>query len=283
MDARSGWVDTHFHVVADAQRHPMLPSRSYTPAAAPLSAWRRTLGPCGVTHGVLVQPSVYGTDNRALLATLAEGEGRLVGVAAVDAGVSDTELDRLAAAGVRGVRMAHFEPGDPRARGGLVPLQAFDALEPRLAERGLHLDLFTDSRLLPAIAHRLRRARVPVVIDHMGRAPAALGTEHEGLRTLAGLMLDAPVWVKLSGIANVSTLGPRYDDARRVHETLIDAATGRLMWGSDWPHTRPGATPPDTVALLDLAWRWTPAEHRDGVFQGHARRLYGLPDSPEAA
>jgi predicted TIM-barrel fold metal-dependent hydrolase len=44
----------------------------------------------------------------------------------------------------------------------------------------MHLDLFTDSRLLPGIADRLMRSRVPVVIDHMGRAPASLGAEHEG-------------------------------------------------------------------------------------------------------
>ncbi|HWH92787.1 MAG TPA: amidohydrolase family protein, partial [Baekduia sp.] len=132
----------------------------------------------------------------------------LVGVAAVEADVPDGELDRLAAAGVRGVRMAHFEPGDPRAMGGFVPLAAFDALEARLADRGMHLQLFTDSRLLPALAPRIRRSRVPVVIDHMGRAPARLGADHEGIQALAGLMRDGPVWVKLSGIANVSDAGP---------------------------------------------------------------------------
>src|SRR5688572_12072578 len=144
-----GTVDCHFHVIAPADAAPMLPGRSYTPAPASLDEWRATMSPLGVTHGVVVQPSFYGTDNRVLLAALAQARGTLVGVAAVDAGVSDAELDRLAQAGVRGVRMAHFEAGDPRAMGGFVPLVAFDALEGRLAERGMHLDLFTDSRLLP--------------------------------------------------------------------------------------------------------------------------------------
>src|SRR5512146_833858 len=112
----------------------MLPGRSYTPAQASLGDWRAALSPLGVTRGVVVQPSVYGTDNRVLLAALDEGRGALVGVAAVEADVSDVELDRLATAGVRGVRMAHFEAGDPRAMGGFVALGAFDALEDRLAE-----------------------------------------------------------------------------------------------------------------------------------------------------
>lgn len=270
-------VDAHFHVIAAPQQWPMRAERSYTPPPAPLSAWRETLAPQGVTHGVVVQPSVYGTDNRVLLAALAEGAGRLVGVAAVAADVSDAELDRLVAAGVRGVRMAHFTAGDPRALGGFVPWRdTFDALEPRLHARGLHLQLFTDARLLPALADRLAGARVPVVIDHMGRTPASLGTDHDGLRTLAALLRDAPVWVKLSGIANLSDDAPLHEDARRVHEVLVAAAPHRLVWGSDWPHTRPAGAAPCTRALLALARRWTPVEHQDAIFRGNAARLYGL-------
>jgi predicted TIM-barrel fold metal-dependent hydrolase len=249
-------VDSHFHVIAPLERAPMHPARSYTPAAASLDEWQRTVAPLGVTRGVVVQPSFYGTDNRVLLEALEEGAGALVGIAAVDADVADAELDRLAAAGVRGVRMAHFEPGDPRAMGGFVPLAAFDALESRLAERGLHLQLLTDSRLLPAIERRLVRSRVPVVIDHLGRAPARLGARHEGVRALARLMREGPAWVKLSGIANVSDAAPGYEDARAVHDALVEAAPERLVWGSDWPHTRPAGQRPETAALASLFHAW---------------------------
>lgn len=260
-----GIVDCHFHLIAPADRSPMFPGRSYTPAPASLGDWCATLAPLGVTQGVVVQPSFYGTDNSVLLAALQEGRGRLVGVAAVDAEVSDAGLDRLAAAGVRGVRMAFFKPDDPRAMGGFVALSAFDALEERLAERGMHLQLFTDSRLLPAIAQRLVRSRVPVVIDHMGRAPAALGTAHEGIAALVQLMREGPVWVKLSGIANISDAGPAYDDARAVHQALVAAAPQRLVWGSDWPHTRPAGLRPQTAALMQLFHDWTAPALRDQI------------------
>jgi predicted TIM-barrel fold metal-dependent hydrolase len=276
-------VDSHFHVVAATQRFPMLPQRSYTPAPASLAQWRETLGPGGVTHGVVVQPSFYGTDNRVVLSALGEGGGRLVGIAAVAADVSDAELDRLAAAGVRGVRMAWFEPADPRARAGLVPLQAFDRLEDRLRERGLHLQLFTDSRLLPAIADRLVRSSVPVVIDHMGRAPASLGADHAGLRVLASLVCDGPVWVKLSGVANISNQGPGYEDARAVHEALVAACPERLLWGSDWPHTRPGGAAPHSLSLIDLALSWTPVAHHDAILWRNAARLYRFEHAPQGA
>jgi predicted TIM-barrel fold metal-dependent hydrolase len=273
---RVGIVDCHFHVIAPADRMPMLPGRSYTPVPASLGDWRDTLSPLGVTHGVAVQPSIYGTDNRVLLAALEEGCGSLVGVAAVDADVSDAELDRLAGAGVRGVRMAHFEPGDPRAMGGFVRLEAFEALEDRLAERGMHLQLFTDSRLLPAIAQRIERSRIPVVIDHMGRAPARLGVTHEGIAALAQLMRSGPVWVKLSGVANVSDAAPGYDDARAVHEALLAAAPDRLVWGSDWPHTKPAGERPRTIALMQLFHDWTPPPLRDQIASHNAVRLYRL-------
>ena len=58
-------------------------NRSHTPAPASRSDWQDALLPCGVTHGVVVQPSFYGTDNRVLVVALEEGRGRLVGVAAV--------------------------------------------------------------------------------------------------------------------------------------------------------------------------------------------------------
>lgn len=270
------WVDCHFHVIAPADRHPMHAGRSYTPAPASLSDWRTVLSPLGVARGVVVQPSIYGTDNGVLLAALDEAGGDLVGIAAVDADVSDAALDRLAAAGVRGVRMAHFEAADPRAMGGFVGFAAFDALEDRLHERGLHLQLLTDSRLLPAMADRLARSRVPVVIDHMGRAPASLGAAHDGLRVLIELMRGGPVWTKLSGIANLSSATPAYDDARAVHDALVSGAPGRLVWGSDWPHTKPAGDRPRTEALMRLFLQWTPPALHGPIAAANAKRLYGL-------
>ncbi len=271
-----GIVDCHFHVIAPTDHAPMAPGRSYTPAPTSVDAWRATLAPLGVTHGVVVQPSFYGTDNRVLLQALEEGQGRLVGVAAVGADVPDAELDRLVAAGVRGVRVAHFAPGDPRALGGFVRWEAFEALEPRLAERGLHLQLFTDSRLLPALAARIRRSRVPLVVDHMGRTPARLGAAHEGLRALVELMRDGPVWVKLSGIANLSDSGPAYEDARPIHEALVAAAPDRLVWGSDWPHTKPAGERPGTSTLMQRFRQWTPEAARTRIEWTNAVRLYRL-------
>jgi len=270
-----GIADCHFHVIAPADRFAMADDRSYTPAPAPLAAWRSTLAPLGVTQGVVVQPSVYGVDNRVLLAALAQGEGRLVGIAAVAPDLSDRALDALVMAGVRGVRMAHVEAGDARAMRGFVPFEAFDALEGRLLDRGLHLQLLTDSRWLPGIAARLARAKVQVVIDHMGRTPAALGSHHTGFTTLCRLLADGAVWVKLSGVANISSAAPAYEDARAIHDRLLATNPERLVWGSDWPHTRPSGAAPQTASLLSLFHDWTPSTRdRERILQRNPQALY---------
>lgn len=270
-------VDCHFHVVGPLAQFPMLASRSYPPHEAPLSAWKATLGPLGITRGVLVQPSFYGTDNRGVLAALAQAGPALVGVGAVSQEVSETELDALAAAGVRGVRFAHFEPGDTRGLAGFVPLSALPSLAPRLRARSMHADLLTDSRLLPGIAELLRAAALPVVLDHMGRAPAHLGAAHSGIDALKSLLHEGWLWVKLSGIANISQQAPGYADAQAIHETLVAANPERLVWGSDWPHTRPHGELPRTAQLLERFMDWTPQERlREQILCENPEQLYRL-------
>ena len=271
-----GSVDCHFHVIGPAARFPLHPSRAYTPPEASVAAWRETLAPLGFTHGVVVQPSVYGTDNAALLAALTEGAGALVGVGAASGSVADAELDALASAGVRGLRFAHFEPGDPRALPGFVPVSELRELAPRLRERNLHADLFTDARLLADIAPLLRDAGVPVVIDHMGRTPSALGIAHTGIAQLRELLAQGWCWVKLSGLANVSARAPTYDDARPMHDWLVDNFCERLVWGSDWPHTRPTGNQPVSSAVYERFVAWTPDSARQSILVDNPCRLYRI-------
>jgi predicted TIM-barrel fold metal-dependent hydrolase len=271
-----GSVDCHFHVIGPAANFPLHPSRAYTPPEASVPAWRAALAPLGFTHGVVVQPSIYGTDNAALLAALTQGAGDLVGVAAATDAVSDEALDALVSAGVRGLRFAHFEPGDARALPGFVPVAELRKLAPRMRTRNLHADLFTDSRLLGDIAQLLGDAGVPVVIDHLGRTPSTLGVAHEGVSQLREILEEGWCWVKLSGVANVSDRAPTFDDARPMHEWLVDNFSDRLVWGSDWPHTRPNGKHPDTRSIYGCLLAWTPEDKRRSVLLNNPRHLYRL-------
>ena len=111
--AADGW-DCHVHVFEAGA--PLRPGH-YRPVDRPLAAIEALAAAQGIGHLVLVQPSVYGTDNSVLMRALAAGGGRHRGVVVVDASVSDTELDRFHAAGVRGIRFNLVSPaghsGDP--------------------------------------------------------------------------------------------------------------------------------------------------------------------------
>ena len=61
-----GACDTHAHICGPADAFPYAEERIYTPPDSTLDDYLHLLGVLGIDRAVLVQPSVYGTDNRAL-------------------------------------------------------------------------------------------------------------------------------------------------------------------------------------------------------------------------
>lgn len=227
-----GW-DTHVHVFdASAQVQP----GHYQPADHPLSAIEALAQAHGVGHLVLVQPSVYGTDNRVLCAALSETPGRHRGVAVVDASVTDAELDHLHAVGVRGVRFNLVSPvGNPAA--DLLPLA------PRLQARGWHVQWYAHPAHLPAIAHVHQQTDLVCVLDHLAGMHAALPDTDPAWDTLAQLAAQG-AWVKLSGWYRLQAQAPYASLVPHIQHVAA-LFEQRMVWGSDWPHTffAPGQAP----------------------------------------
>jgi len=98
-------ADCHMHVFGPFDRFPLAAERAYNVAEAPLEAHERIKAELGIERTVLVQASGYGFDNRAMLAALAKlgARGRAVAVLALE--TSREELEKLHAAGVRGLRL----------------------------------------------------------------------------------------------------------------------------------------------------------------------------------
>ena len=94
------------------------------------------------------------------------------------------------------------------------------------------------SRLLPALAPRLLAARVPVVIDHMGRTMADKGVGYAGFRDFCEKLKTGRYWCKLSGAdrntRGASGKGASFDDTAAFMQALVAANPDRLVWGSDW-------------------------------------------------
>src|SRR5262249_45351549 len=95
-------ADCHIHIYDS--RFPTAPNAMLLPPDAHIDDYLVVQRRLGTARTVLVQPSTYGTDNRCMLHALARMGAAARGIAVVDADVTDAELQRLAAAGVHGIR-----------------------------------------------------------------------------------------------------------------------------------------------------------------------------------
>ncbi|ALM84818.1 amidohydrolase [Bordetella sp. N] len=265
--------DAHAHVVsADSATYPVVANRSYTPVPTPESDYLAMLDGTGMARGVLVQISVYGTDNRYMVEVLRRHPARLRGIAVVAPDVSERELTALHDAGVRGLRLNVLF-------GGGVGFDAMETLAAKIEQMGWHLQLLVDARQFPDLMPRLTKLTLPVVVDHMGHMPVELGTDHAGFKAMKHLMVNHGWWAKLSGAYRVSGLGENGHDIAAAAVTdwaqaLVDAAPDRLVYGSDWPHVATSPMP-DAGVLRNLLATWIPDEStRRKVLVENPARLY---------
>lgn len=271
-DLPRGACDTHAHVVAaDREAYPVVPERTYTPHPATEQAYLAMLDAQGMTRGVLVQISVYGTDNRYMLQVLRRHPDRLRGIGVVAPSVTDAELEMMHAAGVRGLRINVLF-------GGGIGFDAMETLARRIQGLGWHMQFLMDARQLPALMPRMRKLPVPGVIDHMGHMPVAEGIHSAGFEAMRSLLRDHGWWAKLSGAYRISDRhDTAHDDVTAWARALIEAAPERLVWGSDWPHVHlPRMV--DTGLLRNQLAQWAPdPETRRRILVDNPQRLYGFP------
>jgi 2-pyrone-4,6-dicarboxylate lactonase len=243
--------DTHLHVFGPQQRYPLRPGVTTAPWWATWDAYHAIAGPLGLDRQVLVQPSLYGADNRCLLDALeAAGAGRARGVVQLDdsgTGPADRELDRWHALGVRGLRVNCFPLGQARhsVQSPMRPEPGWtEAVLPRLRrhgalarELGWHLDLLAPGWLVVEALPALRELPVNFVLAHLGLFPAREGPDQPGFRALLDLMTDGPgrCWVKLSGPYRISGQ-EGFADVGPMARALLAAAPDRVLWGTDFPH-----------------------------------------------
>ncbi|MBY0613789.1 MAG: amidohydrolase family protein [Beijerinckiaceae bacterium] len=265
----AGAVDTHAHVIGLPPAYPFVAERSYTPPAASPELYLSMLDATGMSHGVLIQVSVHGTDNRLMVETLRSNRERLRGIAVVALGQKDSAYRELKEAGVVGLRINDLFGGGV----GFDALADYGAL---CRELGWHLQFLTDARLLPDRASAFGRLPVPIVVDHMGHFPTSAGLGDPGFQTLLSLVRDGG-WVKLSGAFRTSLEAYPYRDTVPFARALAEAAPDRCLWGSDWPHVAHYKPMPNVGDLLDVLHDWLPDEAtRNTVLVDNPQRLYGF-------
>lgn len=240
--------DSHVHVFDAAAS---VAAGHYRPAHRPLVDIEQLAQSHGLSRLVLVQPSVYGTDNTVLLDALRAGQGRHRGVVVLPPSVGDAELAAMHALGVRGVRFNLVSPvGDSLKAGeGQSVQDSFQALAPQLRALGWHVQWYASPDDLPTIAALHAASPVPAVLDHLAGMHAGVAPDHTAWLALKQLAARG-AWVKLSGWYRLGAAAPyeALDDSIRKVARLFDQ---RMVWGSDWPHT---AFAPDALPAYASTW-----------------------------
>ncbi|MFM9971023.1 MAG: amidohydrolase family protein [Burkholderiales bacterium] len=263
-----GSCDCHFHVFGDTVKYPPKLQRTYEPPAANFADLRRMHDTLGISRGVIVQPAVYGTDNRLLSDSLV-GQANYRGVAAIDDSVSDDELARLNRAGVRGIRFQ---------LSGATDMAMVNRCIERIRPLGWQVKLGGSAEDLLRHAQSLRALDIPVVIDHLGTPDFALGLDQLGFRFVLEMLTRDNWWILLSNGDRRSLTGPPWSDVAPYVRAALAVAPSRALWASDWPHllyAKPEV--PNDGDLLELLYRLVPDQGLlEKILVENPAKLYGF-------
>lgn len=284
FDVPPGACDCHVHVFGDPKQFPFFAGRTYTPETALVPELRQLLKSLRLDRVVIVQPSVYGTDNSCTVDGLRQLGNRARGVAVVDDRTSGAELDALGKAGVRGIRLNLATSGitDPAAARG-----RFEAAVALAQSRNWHIQFNTQLSIIEALSQQFLASPVPLVIDHFGGAVAARGLDQPGFGALVNLVKAGNAYVKISGSADSVSTRDDLADVAPFARALVAANPQRVLWGTNWPHPGstqvPGRKPTDLAVhvqtddgkVLNMLPVWVPdAATRKLILVDNPARLY---------
>lgn len=267
--------DTHAHIMGPKAKYAYSPARIYTPPDCLLSDYLHMLDTIGIERAVLVQPSVYGTDNTVMLEAMKTAVGRLRGVAVVEEDIGEDELQTLNAAGVRGVRVNIVDVKDRKP--GTLPMKPLTQLARRIAPLGWHMEFLMHADEFPDLDETFADFPVEIVLGHLGYLTIGKPVDDPGFRALLRLMKAGRAWVKLTGPYRITAEPLPYPPTVPFVHALVEANRERVIWGTDWPHVMLKGSMPNDGELADLLAAWLPDPGlRQQVLVKNPEKLYGF-------
>ncbi|WP_298212692.1 amidohydrolase family protein [Acidovorax sp.] len=274
-----GSIDAHCHVFGPTAEFPFAPERKYTPGEASKQQLFALRDHLGFARNVIVQASCHGADNSAMLDACRSSAGRARGVATVRRSISDSELETLHQAGVRGVRfnfvkrLVDFTPRDE-----LLEIAG------RIARFGWHVVIYFEASDLPELWDFFTALPTTVVVDHLGRPDVTKPINGPEFELFVKFMRDHPnVWSKVTCPERLSVAGPpalngeqaAYSDVVPCMRHIVETFPDRVIWGTDWPHPNLKDHMPDDGLLVDFIPRiavTTELQHK--LLVANPMRLY---------
>jgi len=270
-------IDAHAHVwSSDPATYPWQPILAHVPPPtllAPVERMKADMDRAGVDKVVLVQPSVYGWDNRYLMECLAGAPGRFLGICLINPR-SNTPLDDLkrwcGPGGCQGLRLNTIRQGDLSWLAADERRPLFAALEALNLSLSFHMDIDQ----APVVAElAARHPAIPFIIDYLGGEVLARSDASIYLDLLA---LRPNVYFKLLCVAEDARTPYPFPDIVPFYRAVLERfGAARVLYGSDYPGVC-------TVCSYEQAVDWgrnfagLSNDERALVMGGTAARLFGL-------
>lgn len=268
-DHASTLCDCHAHIFGDRALYPLAPNANYAPTNATVNSYRDLLEDLAIERCVLVQPSIYGTDNRCMLDALRVLGPRARGIAVIAPDTDDAQLEEMHRLGVRGIRLNTLPAGGPS-------LDRLPDLEQRVHPLNWHVQILLRQDNLLADFEKIAKTSVTIVLDHF--ASFSPGSGEEELDALFHLASKKDIWIKLSApylFSDCSSQDLAY--YARFVDKALQVMPDRLLWASDWPHPALKNAAIGTRQLKELLSDWVPCERlRARISMENPKRLYGF-------
>jgi len=249
-----GTIDTHCHVFGPQAEFSFAPERKYTPCDGGKEQLFTLRDHLGISRNVIVQATCHGADNTAMVDAVEASGGRARGIATVRPDITDAELHRLHAAGVRGVRFNFL-----RRLVDTTPKDDLTTIAEKVAPLGWHIVLYFESADLHELEGYFGSLPTPLVVDHMGRPDVTEPVDGPEFARFLRFVERNTVWVKVTCPERLSVTGPAALDGQRhayadvvpFARRAVEEFPDLVLWGTDWPHPNLTDHMPDDGLLVD--------------------------------
>ncbi|WEW54689.1 hypothetical protein PRK78_000111 [Emydomyces testavorans] len=275
--------DSHMHII-DPQRYPLAANAQYQPQTHTLSEATQFESTLGIPNLVLVQPSIYGLDNSCLLDALRElgphHRGR--GVVVIDPpNIRPDTLRAWHQLGVRGARLNLQSVGTQLSAEALA--RSVRQHADIIRALGWVLQLYIPLSSVPALVDVVPGLGVRVCLDHFA-SPALPATSDagssvfdpyslSGFAELISLLEQGSTYVKISAPYRLSE-DPDLKQLGVMVKELMRVAPDRLVFATDWPHTRFEGLDISPFVEKCLGWCGGDTGLVDKLFRWNAEELW---------
>ena len=307
-----GTIDCHMHIIPpDFDKFPLASTAQYKPFPHTLDDatefYTKTSGlNIDTPRCVLTQVSIYGKDNSALLSGVAELGINGRGVIECDPNhLSVDQMNVWWSQGVRGVRLNFVSIGRSIDKHELKSL--LESYVQKLAQwkhpeeetKKWVVEMYLPFKSIPALRQVLPEVKnassVRFVVDHFGDLKFKTNSPDfkagddpytiAGFQDLIQLLTEdhmPEVFLKTSAPYRMdasSTQDVNLALLDTIGSELITKAEDRVMWASDWPHTRFEKI--DSVPFVEACYSWCgPGEigqrRREKLFRDNSAKLWDM-------